>query len=129
MSLIRTQLLKAYYDGDGKYDPVVISLPTPERGSPAQISSAMHHLKNVDREVPDHPEVTLGYIEVWGAMLMLGAIDVHPDWREAYIGGAPSSLEQIEKRSGASWRTHSLRALLRYAIATERRRKRSSRRR
>ncbi len=33
VSLIRTQLLKAYYDGNGKYDPVVISLPAPERSN------------------------------------------------------------------------------------------------
>jgi len=79
------------------------------RGSPAQIGRALEHFTNVHRAEPDHPQATLGLIEAWGTILMIGGT---PDPDRALSTALLSMLDATEKQDGASWQTHSLRALL-----------------
>jgi Flp pilus assembly protein TadD len=81
------------------------------RGGPAQIEQALEHFRNVQRAEPDHPEAMLGLIEAWGTILMIGGTD-DPD--RALSTALLSMLDATEKRDGASWQTHSLRALLHF---------------
>lgn len=83
------------------------------RGTPAQIEQSLEHLGNVSRAFPDHPEVTLGYVEYWGAIMVLGVLG---EPHVTLVASWRAKLDKLEKETGKSWRTHGLRALLHFAM-------------
>ena len=82
-------------------------------GSPSQIQRAQKHLENIYRAEPGNPEAMLGTIEAWGVMLMQGILGTP---HVTLVAGPLLWIDRIEEETGATWRTHGLRALLHFTL-------------
>jgi len=82
-------------------------------GSPSQIQRAQKHLENIYRAEPGNPEGMLGTIEAWGVMLIQGVLGTP---HITLVAGPLQWIDRIEKETGATWRTHGLRALLHFTL-------------
>jgi tetratricopeptide (TPR) repeat protein len=81
------------------------------RGGLAQIDQAMVQFDKVSAAEPGHPEVKLGVLEGWAFKLLSGAVG---DPHETLVAGPLWHLDMIEKRIGPTWRTHHIRAMLKF---------------
>lgn len=81
------------------------------RGGLSQIDQAMVQFDKVSAAEPDHPEVKLGVLEGWAIRLLTGAAG---DPHETLVAGPLWHLDMIEKRIGPTWRTHHIRAMLKF---------------
>ncbi len=77
------------------------------------MDQAVLHFSNAARAEPNHPEAMLGLLEHWAMKLLIGAVG---DPHITLVAGPLAWLDGFEKENGANWRTHHIRAMLRFFV-------------